>query len=183
MQAVLCNGLGDMLAGQKKEYGNDKNPSHTICNIAIWRIVVNMLILVLLFILLAGLARAAHTARKDYHLAAVFARWAMPGWWDRYIGDNSRFNPAWPWTSDFWHAMVHAQVIAWALAVYMASFADLAVWDPVIAWWLEGLGFKLGYHRLFIADKKIQQYRSWWKLILTIVWPFTNWHNGKDLNG
>jgi hypothetical protein len=108
-----------------------------------------------LFIALAGVARAVHTARKDYGRGTRIYRYfekseRFRNWYD---GGNEFYPPGSIFTGDFWHVFVFVQVYCWVFAVVTAVFSEPSWWliaalalcgSPVEGWF-----FTYFYHYVF----------------------------------
>ena len=136
----------------------------------------------------AGFARAAWTVVSERHAEqSVFRKW----WkynpkrleWFEGKGGNARWNPAWIWTADFWHAMVLlAEYSAWIMAPLWIRFFPLEGWLVLfypLAVVVEGRCFVLGKHTLFIAREwrySVGDYRTIWQFIASTIIFWKNWH-------
>ena len=114
----------------------------------------------LLAAFLSGVARGFHHARRDYPEANKARRWISRRRWAGWVVGQS-----YPWSADFAHQMIHAQVLLLALAGALFALVSPEWWLCIayvwLVWFVEGRGFTLLYHVILPDDPTVPQYSVW----------------------
>ena len=103
------------------------------------------LLLVTVFLILAGLADAVCDAWRDgkYPLKSLAIKY--PEWYEGTRGTAKYPNDGWPWRSDFWHNVKLVRVFAYCCAIGATFGGWFLLLIPVFAF-ITGKAFYYTYH-------------------------------------